>query len=254
MTGLPPSANGASSLHLRWELASRYSEVSVGLTVQQPPRVERLYFWALQVDLVDGRGAPAGGAHLGLQWHPGHPGSTAVNWGGYHAGGGELAGSASPLPSATANANTRDYRWEPRRPYRLAVSPAPVAVDAGPGGTPPGTTAWRATVTDTLSGHTTHVRDLFIPGEAISNVLVWSEVFARCDDPSTTVRWTDPAAVGTNGRPSRPARAVVNYQSHGDGGCANTNSAPVGAPAAGIAQTTNCERTMPQSSVLPWPS
>jgi hypothetical protein len=210
VTGLPPSANGASSLHLRWELASRYSEVSVGLTVQQPPRVERLYFWALQVDLVDGRGAPAGGAHLGLQWHPGHPGSTAVNWGGYHAGGGELAGSASPLPCAT--------------------------------------------VTDTLSGHTTHVRDLFIPGEAISNVLVWSEVFARCDDPSTTVRWTDPAAVGTNGRPSRPARAVVNYQSHGDGGCANTNSAPVGAPAAGIAQTTNCERTMPQSSVLPWPS
>ena len=81
--GDPPSANGASSLHLRWDLDDRPGcrEVSVTLEVLQPPTVDRLYFWALQADFATGDAGrrPAGGAHLGLQWHPQHPGSTAVN-------------------------------------------------------------------------------------------------------------------------------------------------------------------------------
>ncbi|HNE38225.1 MAG TPA: hypothetical protein PKZ82_17065, partial [Microthrixaceae bacterium] len=105
--GDPPSANGASSLHLRWDLDDRPGcrEVSVTLEVLQPPTVDRLYFWALQADFATGDAGrrPAGGAHLGLQWHPQHPGSTAVNWGGYRPGGGELSGTVSALPSALGN-------------------------------------------------------------------------------------------------------------------------------------------------------
>ena len=121
MQGLPPSANGASSLHLRWDIQPPLLDVAVNLTVVELPQVERLYFWALQADFCDADGRPAGGAHLGLQWHPRYPGSTAVNWGGYAAGGGELAGSTSALRSALGNHNPRDYRWEADRGYRLAI-------------------------------------------------------------------------------------------------------------------------------------
>lgn len=136
-------------MHLWWELPGHFVEVAATLEVVRPPVVPRLYFWALQVTFDDGR-RRRGAAHLGLQAHPAHPGGTAVNWGGYRApgdGGGELAGSASTLPSATGNANTRDYRWLPHRPYRLRIfSPAPQR--------------WRGEVTDVGTGQRTMVRDL----------------------------------------------------------------------------------------------
>jgi hypothetical protein len=210
--------------------------------------VDRLYFWALQVDFVDPAGRPAGGAHLGLQWHPGHPGSTAVNWGGYRAGGGELEGSLSALPSAMTNVNTRDFAWREGTPYRLSITQAPGADGAT------ALTPWRATVTDVAGAQSTVVRDLFVPGDRIAAVLVWSEVFARCDDPSVAVRWSNPSATALDGSVRRPARAGVNYQSHGDGGCANTDSSPVpDRRSTGIRQRTNCERTTPQAAVIPWP-
>ena len=80
------------------------------LEVTTAPQVEALYFWALQVSFTD-RGRSGGGAHLGLQWYPAHPGSTAVNWGGYVPDGHELEGTTSALPSATGNVNTRDFPW-----------------------------------------------------------------------------------------------------------------------------------------------
>jgi hypothetical protein len=246
--GLPPSANGASSLHLRWDLDGPLQEVSVELTVELPPRVPRLYFWALQADFAEAGGRPAGGAHLGLQWHPGHPGSTAVNWGGYHPAGGELTGTASQLPSATGNPNTRDHPWVPGRPYRLSVAPAPAGEQ--PGG---GVTAWRGTVIDAADGRVTTVRDLLVPGDRIRGALVWSEVFARCDDPQVAVRWSAPRAVGPGGAALQPVRAAVSYQSHAEGGCANTDSSPVAHPGPGITQRTNSERATPGGSMIPWP-
>ena len=172
-----------------------------------------------------------------------------MNWGGYHAGGGELTGTASGLPSATGNVNTRDYPWVPGRPYRLRIAPAPAQGQPGAG-----VTAWRGTVTDTVEGRATVVRDLLVPGDRIRGALVWSEVFARCDDPSCLVRWSTPRAVGPDGAASRPLRAAVNYQSHAEGGCANTDSSPVTSPGPGITQRTNCERATAQGSVIPWPS
>ena len=61
--GDPPSGNGASSFHLWWEVpyGERLTRASVVLEVLEPPQVDRLYFWALQVSFVKPDG---GGAHL----------------------------------------------------------------------------------------------------------------------------------------------------------------------------------------------
>ena len=219
-TGFPTSSNGASSLHLRWEPPPAPTRrVSAVLEVVEPPSVPHLYFWALQATFT-GHGRRIGGAHLGLQWYDRHPGSTAVNWGGYRDGAGELDGDASALPSATGNPNTRDFAWLPRREYRLTIS------GDGDGW-------WTGEVTDLETGEHTIVRRLHAPGSAeLTNAVVWSEVFARCDDPTVSVRWSqlDPA----------PARLHPTYQSHADGGCANTRSMPDG---DGWLQLTNYTRT-----------
>jgi len=222
-TGDPRSSNGASSFHLRWDLSTSaaFDRVEVTLEVLDPPTVPRLYFWALQVDVADYSGRPAGGAHLGLQWHPAHPGSTAVNWGGYDAGGTVLHGSESDLPSATANPHTRDLPWRPGRPYRLTVA----RVEPGPAATGPiGAVAWRGSVTDLVTGTTTVVRDLYPAGDRIIGVVMWSEVFARCDDPTVTVRWSAPTVRHLDGTVSSPRDVVCSYQSVADGGCTNTSS------------------------------
>jgi hypothetical protein len=219
--GFPTSSNRASSMHLHWDpVPAPAREVSAVLEVVEPPVVPHLYFWALQVSFGD-RGRRVGGAHLGLQWYDRHPGSTAVNWGGYRDGAGELEGDASTLASATGNPNTRDFAWEARREYRLTIH------GEGDGW-------WTGVVTDTTTGTATVVRRLHAPGSTeLTNPVVWSEVFARCDDPSVTVRWSrlDP--------PPRGLRPT--YQSHEYGGCANTWSRPdpVG---DGWLQTTNVRR------------
>jgi hypothetical protein len=229
-------------VHLRWHLGGELREVSVTLEVLESPAVERLYFWALQTDLAGHGGRHAGGAHLGLQWHPSHPGSRAVNWGGYDARGTELRGSGSPLPSALRNPNTRDLWWSERTPYRLTIERAPADADRG------GLHAWRGAVTDLATGRATVVRDLWVPGDRITGVVMWSEVFARCDDPSVAVRWSDPSATLLDGVTVRPDRLSVNYQTHADGGCANTDSSPDG---AGVVQRTDVARSSPSGAVLP---
>lgn len=275
--GAPTSSNGASSLHLGWVLpaigSGGYRALSVTLEVIELPSVDRLYFWALQADFADGAGRGpvrrAGGAHLGLQWHPQHPGSTAVNWGGYGPDGAELSGSVSALPSALHNVNTRNFRWRPGSPYRLTIS----RVDGGDGGAggagtvgggagdgglgggrapgfgPDGFPLWRGSVSD-ADGDTTVVRDLYAPGDRISGAIMWSEVFARCDHPSVGARWSDPVAVALDGSIVRPDRLSVNYQSRADGGCTNTDSR---ADDIGVVQWTNTERTTRQGAAIAVP-
>lgn len=195
--GLPRSSNGASSMHVHWQATA--NEISATLEVRRPPSTPHLHFWALQVSFVD-RGRRLGGAHLGLQWHPSHPGATAVCWGGYRAdGSGELDGEESRLPSATANPNTRDLDWQPYVPYRLRI-----------------TADGDGFVDDVL------VRRLHVGGAtAVTSPVVWSEVFAPCDAPSTVVRWSDLSP--------RPAGNVqLTYQSYADGGCTNARTSPDG--------------------------
>lgn len=202
-------------------------EASVTLEIVLPPAVPHLYFWALQASFVDGS-RPAGAGHLGLQWYPAHPGGTAVNWGGYDAAGRELGGRGADLPSATDNPNTRDFTWRPGRPYRLSIS-------AGP---EPGT--WQGSVDGQV------IRQLHGGGNALADVMVWSEVFAQCDDPSVVVRWSE-FTVRSGSGIARPDQLAVSYQSRLDGGCANTSVRV----SEGVAeQVTNVDRETPAGAVL----
>ena len=231
--GFPPSGNGSSSFHLGWRLpqgAGHLVSASVTLEVLTPPVVDHLYFWALQVTFPG-----AGAAHLGLQWNHRHPAFGAVNWGGYAADGSLLAGTESLLPSTPADPNTRDYAWEPGRPYRLRVHRTDEST-------------WRGAVTDLGPGDTVTVRDLTATALFLGDPMVWSEVFARCDDPPVTVRWSEFEVVTDGGDRFAPTAFAVNYQSHVDGGCANTTS--VLDDRGGVLQITSTERTTPQSAVL----
>lgn len=237
--GAPPSGNGASSMHLFWSLPGRYAAAEVTLEVIQPPRVAQLYFWAFQATFSGGE-RHYGGAHLGLQWHPQYPGSSAVNWGGYRHGGGELEGSTSPLPSALGNPHTRDYRWSPGVPYRLRIDRSPSRQGS-----------WRGSLFDPERGAHIAVRELHAGGSHLTSLMTWSEVFARCDDPPATVRWSDPVAFDDADRPVRPAEVTVNYQSYADGGCSNTTCF---VDDIGVCQRTGTARTTAQGSALSVPA
>ncbi|MEM8903796.1 MAG: hypothetical protein AAGF02_08855, partial [Actinomycetota bacterium] len=234
--GEPTSSNGASSLHLRWIVDGPVEAVRTVLEVVDAPSVDRLYFWALQASFSD-RGRRLGGAHLGLQHHPAHPGRRAVNFGGYAAAGGELRGTTSPLPSARDNPNTRDLAWEAGRRYRLAIEPTD---EAG---------AWSGSVTDIEAERTTVVRRLLPGGVELVDPMVWSEVFARCEHPAASVRWSAPQ-VRLDGTWHDVDAAIVSYQTRADGGCDNTDARNDG---VGIVQTTAVDRVTRPGQRLRWP-
>lgn len=225
--GLPPSGNGASSFHLHWHMPASRSLVEVAATLEviDRPAVARLYFWALQVSFSGG-----GAAHTGLQWLPARGGIPAVNWGGYRAEGGELDGSVSPLPSLDGNPNTRLHDWALGTPHRLRV----LRGDEG----------WQATVDDVV------IRELFAPGRHLAAPMVWSEVFAACDDPPVRVRWSDFEAITDDGSVVHPDGLAVTYQSYADGGCDNTD---VVVDDIGVVQVTSTERLTPPGARIPWP-
>jgi hypothetical protein len=78
---------------------------------------------------------------------------------------------------------------------------------------------------------------------------MWAEVFARCDDPPVTVRWSDPVA-SAGAAAVVPTAWVVNYQSHAEGGCANTDSS---VDDIGALQRTTVRRATRQGTHLPVP-
>jgi hypothetical protein len=215
-------------MHLAWaDDPAPTNEISAVLEVVDAPTVPQLYFWALQVDFVDAHGASVGEAHLGLQWDPQHPGSTAVNFGGYDSARPvELSGDASSLPSATNDPNTRDYTWKTGHRYKLRVF-----------GTGDGW--WTGQVTDLETRQVVVVRRLFGGGTRVAQPVVWSEVFARCDDPAASVRWSSFSP--------RPTSMQVTYQSFTNGGCTNSSTT---ASAKGISQRTNTVRTTRDYEIL----
>lgn len=225
VTGRPPSGNGASSFHMHWDVPpTPLVETSATFELLEPPAVEMLYFWAMQVNFLDGA-SQRGGAHFGLQYNPLFPRSNAVNWGGYHNGGGELDGSVSDLPSTPNHINTRDYSWEPHRKYRHRVYRS--------------ANGWQGSITDLHTGVVTVVRDLWVEADRLVSPMVWSEVFAHCDHPTVASRWSDLEAVTMDGETISVNAVRINYQTHSNGGCANTETS---ADAAGFVQRTNTGR------------
>jgi hypothetical protein len=241
VSGEPRSGNGASSFHLWWDVpyGERLTRVSAVLEVLEPPAVDRLSFWALQTSFVKPDG---GGAHLGFQHNRRFPGRTAVNWGGYAPSyeGGLLHGSPSPLASTPNDQNTRDFAWEPIRPYRLTIARSPDPA-------PDGLIAWRGTIEDVGSGEVTVVRDLYSHGEYLRGPVVWTECFARCEHPSSAVRWSELTVVGEDHGEIAVTAVSVNYQSHAAGGCANTDAT---VDNNGWIQRTNTERTTAPGATL----
>ena len=234
--GRPTSANGASSFHLWWHPDPPPARmVSVDLEILHPPATPDLVFWALQVSFVQGS-RRTGGAHVGLQWHRPHPGGTAVNWGGYRDGGGELNGTESSLPSATANPNTRDYPWLPNRVYTLVVEPGHALG------------WWRASIIDRATGVREAIRELDGGGTMLVAPVVWSEVFAPCDAPSCVVRWSNPRLVEPAGSAWEPSGFLVGYQTVANGGCSNTD---VDVDGTGAIQRTSTERRTTAGTVIP---
>lgn len=154
-----------------------------------------------------------------------------------------LPGSQSNLEGFRDDPNTLAYEWQPGRPYRLRVFRSPEQ---------PG--AWRSEVTDVLAGHTETVRDLFphdLPGDSEAYLLrpvVWSEVFAECDAPSVTVRWSDLQVIDRRGNLVRPTGTIVNYQAWEVGGCPNTTADIDGR--GGLLQITNTARRVKQGAML----
>ncbi len=233
----PPNDHPASSFHLWWrglDAGPAIVEASVVLEVLRPPAVDELYFWAMQVTLRDGA-REAGGAHIGLQWNPKHPGSTAVNWGGYANIGdvtSVLGGSDSDLPSEPNDPNTRDYPWRPGQTYRLRV----VKVLNG----------WRGEVDDIDSGVVSIIRTLDVGGDRLDGLVMWAEVFAPCDAPPTVARWTSPQVRDANGRVYRPTAVGLTFP----GRCTNTDVADDG---TGLLQFTSVARTARDGDVLAIP-
>ena len=233
-SGKPTSSNGASSLHLFWEVPPEpLRSVAVTLNVVEPPRSPDLYFWALQASFLDD-GRRTGAAHLGLQHHTGYPGGTAANWGGYHENGGELGGQLL-LPSSLGNPNTCDFAWSPGTDYRLRIEP-------GPNG------GWRGSVTDLDTNTPIVLRDLEGGGNALGSPMVWSEVFADCGAPETGVLWSDPTVETESGYLFQVQSARVNYQREAAGGCSNTNNQA--SNGGGVLQRTSTERTTLQDEIV----
>lgn len=234
------AGGGVSSWHLWWVLAPDHppiASVAATLTVLDPPTCDRLYFWALQATFA-GQGRRHGAAHLGLQWNLRFPDNLAVNWGGYAEAsdtGSILRGTPSPLASTPDDPNTRDYAWQPRRPYRLRISR--------------GEHGWRGEVVDLVTGEGVVVRELLAGGDHLEAPVVWAEVFCRCDHPTTAVGWSDLEALGVDGA-RLPVRAVrTSFPTGGD--CDNTSVELEGAT---LVQRTNAMRTRRPGELIAVPT
>lgn len=231
VSGSPASATGASSFHLWWDVpfSGRLTAASVTLQVTRRPDLDRLVFFALQVAFVKPGG---GGAHLGIQHHPGFTGQSAANWGGYAPDGAHLTGSESTLPSERNDPNTRDFPWLADRPYQLTVErvdPGGDESDDASGEGPGDDTAaelitWRGSITDLVTGERTVVRDLYSRGRFLRGPVVWIESFAPCDAPRFEARWSNASVVTDDGAVRAIRRMRADYQPHAAGGCTNTNS------------------------------
>ena len=230
----PPAASSPtqSSFHLAWVVppGPPIAAVEATLEVDGDPDVEKLYFWALQASFSDATGS-YGGAHTGLQWNPGFPANRAVNWGGYHDrrfGGAVLDGTDSSLPSTPNDRNTRDYPWLPAAQLPLQDQRRLE------------TRLWRASVTDVEAGETVVIRELECRGDRADRAGDVSEVFADCDDPSVSIRWSDLAVERDDGTVEQIETVETRYQGAASGGCLNTNSDTAD---GGFTQTTNTVRS-----------
>ena len=226
-----PSYTGPTSAHLWFEgvPSGPWRSVSATLEVVSEPSAAYLYFWALQASFTDAGGKPLGAAHTGLQWNPRHPGARAVNWGGYRSTAdvsSVLEGTRSALPGLPGDENTRNFSWRPGVGYQFTIT----RVERG----------WRSTVVDTSTGAGTVIRDLLVGGDRLSGFVVWMEIFAPCDAPTTSVRWSDLAVADEASGACHLVRSLRTSFPDVRGACTNNDSR---VEKSGWLQLTNDHRT-----------
>jgi hypothetical protein len=232
------SYTGPTSAHLWFEgvPSGPWRSVSATLEVVTEPSAAYLYFWALQASFTDASGTAFGAAHTGLQWNPRHPGGRAVNWGGYGRTAdvsSVLDGTHSTLPGIPGDENTRNFSWTPGVGYQFTIS----RVERG----------WRSTVVDTSTGERTVIRELFAGGDRLNGFVVWMEIFAPCDAPTTLVRWSD-LAVADEARGARhQVRSLRTSFPDVRGACTNNDSR---VDNSGWLQLTNDRRTTRTANTL----
>jgi hypothetical protein len=209
--GVPfPKWKGVSAFHLWWQglEGEELAEVSVGFEVLREPASDRTYFWALQATFADGHRS-YGAAHLGLQWYSRFADCRAANWGGYASppDQGVFNGTPPALPGFPDDPNTRAYPWRTGVVYEFRIRR--------------GERGWAGEVADTSTGERVVLRELLAGGDRLRDVVLWAEVFAPCEAPTTEVRWTDLAAVTAAGERRRPDRVRLSLP--GDGNCPNSD-------------------------------
>lgn len=228
---------GVSAFHLWWQGldGEPVTEVSVGLEVLREPAAPKTYFWALQATFADARRS-YGAAHLGLQWYSRFPDCRAANWGGYAAPPDQAVFDGTPpaLPGFADDPNTRAYPWRAGVVYELRIRR--------------GAQGWAGEVTDTSTGHRVVLRELLAGGDRLRDVVVWAEVFAPCESPTTEVRWTNPTVVTARGEQRRATGLRLSLP--GDGNCPNSD---VVADALGIRQITGAVRHAVDGMAFPVP-
>ena len=231
------SATGGG-FHLWWKgpaVDEPIVSCSVVLEVLQEPTVDALYFWALQASFLDDVGIRHGAAHTGLQWNARHPGTRAVNWGGYARAadvGSVLDGTDSPLPGIPGDRNTRTFHWRAGVPYRFTIHPGP--------------RGWAATVTDLVTGSGVTIRELFAGGDRLGDFVMWSELFCRGRDPTTAVRWSQPEVLTRSGRRAAPHSLQVTFP-----GGAEWERLDVAVDDVGVVQRTDAPRSIEHLALVP---
>lgn len=210
-------------------------ECAVTLRILEAPSTPTLTFWALQATFVDAAQSAMGVAHLGLQWNPRHPGQRAANWGGYRRSSDVtsiLDGTASLLPSAPGDPNTRDYPWRVGAPYRLRITR--------------GASGWAGTITDVERGDTSLVRELHAGGDRLAHLVMWTELFSDPDDPAFSADWYEPRVRTSTGREIGPDIVRVAYPPH-----EVWSRLDASADSGSVVQVVGTERLTPPNGVLP---
>ena len=152
-----------------------------------------------------------------------------MNWGGYGTTAdvsSVLDGTHSTLPGIPGDENTRSFAWTAGVGYQFTISQ--------------GERGWRSTVVDASTGEPTVIRELFAGGDRLNGFVVWMEIFAPCDAPTTLVRWSD-LAVADEARGLRhQVRSLRTSFPDVRGACTNNDSR---VDDSGWLQLTNDHRT-----------
>ncbi len=224
-----------SSFHAMWQGLPSEPIVACAakINIHQIPADHELYFWAMQMTIADPSGRGRGGMHTGLQHNPRFvkTGMRSVNWGGYVEGTNTvLPGTDPELPFFPGDPNTAGFEWEANRSYWMRVYR--------------GQRGWIADITDLITRRTKVIREVFSPGDRLTNFLVWAEIFAPCEHSPTVARWSDFTLQTADGTLHHPTSVRLTFP----GSCTNTNTVVDG---NGVTLQSSVPRVARHGDVVP---